>query len=99
MGIRRNIYLFLEGKKSFNYYYINLRMYSVRPHYATRKETLYKFGRKEIALQKMYDWRNDFTLFPKELILLGCSQEDLNQWIKTLETGITKTGKPFRAAI
>lgn len=41
----------------------------------------------------------NFNEFPKELIDLGCNKFDLEDWIRTLETGITKTGKRFKAII
>lgn len=91
--------MFLEGKKSFGNYYINLRCYSVRENYSTRKETLYTFGRVDKALLNMYSWRNDFRKFPKELLVIGCQLEHLEDWIRTIETGVTKTGKQFKAAI
>ncbi|PEK65938.1 hypothetical protein [Bacillus pseudomycoides] len=56
--------------------------------------TLYKFGRLDIALENMYVWRDDFeTKFPKELLNMEYDWNDLHEWILSLETGYSKTGR------
>lgn len=54
---------------------------------------VYGFGVRETALEKMKQWKNDFSKFPKELIERGYDKEDLNEWLTTLETGKSKTGR------
>lgn len=83
--------MFISQKRAKGNLYIYLFEYSNTGTYNT--QSLYGFGRKEIALNNMRKWRKDFSLFPKELIEFGCTRKDLNEWIKTLETGVTKTGK------
>jgi hypothetical protein len=47
----------------------------------------------------MKRWKRRFTEFPKELLDLGCGMKDLEQWIQTLETGITPKGRKFSVTI
>jgi len=63
------------------------------------KEYLYGFGRNDKAIKKMREWKDHFEMFPSKLKELGCTEENLLDWIRTLETGITKTGRNFSAAI
>jgi hypothetical protein len=94
--------LFLSTVKAKGNYYIYLCGYSRERkgnHYSKNVETLFRFGRKELAIRKMYSWRRDFNSFPVELQNVGCEREDLEDWIKTLETGVTKTGKQFKAIV
>lgn len=63
------------------------------------KQSLYGFGRKEVAIKNMRKWKREFSLFPQELRDFGCTMKDLNDWIRTMETGVTKTGKKFKAII
>ncbi|WP_256816688.1 hypothetical protein [Cytobacillus sp. Bac17] len=65
----------------------------------TNKQSLYGFGRKEEAIKKMRRWRRNFDLFPQQLLEFGCTKEDLIDWIRTMETGVTKTGKKFKAIV
>lgn len=88
--------LFLERVTSKGNCYLYLRQYSVREHYHNNKITVFSFGRIERALKTMYSWNKDFQTFPQELIEIGCSKEDLQRWIETLETGVhQKTGRKF----
>jgi hypothetical protein len=63
------------------------------------KKIVYKFGRLELAIEKMRKWKMNFETFPVALKELGCTKKDLIQWINTIETGVTKTGKRFKAVI
>jgi hypothetical protein len=64
--------------------------------YSTRKERrVYSFGEARRALLRMKRWKRRFTEFPQELLDLGCGMKDLEQWIQTLETGITPKGRKF----
>lgn len=80
------MYLEKVVSKGVGYYY--LRKYLVREHYTTRKIIVYKFGREEKALSNMYKWRAFASEFPKELIQLGCTSKDLENWIRYIETKI-----------
>ncbi|MGG3805838.1 hypothetical protein [Metabacillus fastidiosus] len=91
--------MFLSGLKVKNTYYIYLTAYNARDPYGSRKKTLYKFGRLDEAVLKMYYWRDNFSNFPYVLVELGCTEDDLREWINTLETGITKTGRKFSAVV
>lgn len=75
--------------------YLYLKEYAVRKHYSSRSIIIYRFGRLEIALSDMKKWKRNFNLFPKELKKEGFCKKDLDQWIRTLETGIHKTGRIF----
>ncbi|TRM08768.1 hypothetical protein FH966_14795 [Lentibacillus cibarius] len=87
--------MYLERVVSKGFCYLYLKEYAVRSHYASNSIIVYRFGRIEKALKNMYIWRNDFGLFPEQLQNLGCTQKDLNEWIRTLETGVHKTGRVF----
>jgi hypothetical protein len=89
--------LFLERAHAKGYSYLYLKKYDARENYANNKIIIYRFGRVQEALKKMYKWRDNFNLFPGELIEEGCTKEDLDIWIKTLETGVhVKTGRMFK---
>ncbi|MBG9585553.1 hypothetical protein [Cytobacillus firmus] len=64
-----------------------------------KKQSLYGFGRKEKAITDMRSWRRNFSLFPDKLVEFGCTKKDLVDWIRTMETGVTKTGKKFKAIV
>jgi hypothetical protein len=71
-------------------------VYLVRATYKNKTKKnipLFSFGRLEDALNNMYDWRNNFDIFPVLLSELGYSWEDLHEWILTLETGYSKYGR------
>lgn len=86
--------MFISHIKSKGNLYVYLYEYTNTGN--SNKQSLYGFGRKEKALKNMRVWRKDFSLFPKELVEFGCTKKDLNEWIKTLETGVTKTGKRIK---
>lgn len=54
---------------------------------------VYGFGERSKALAEMYEWRRDFKRFPRELTDMGYGEGDLREWIQTLETGRSKTGR------
>ncbi|MDF9504987.1 hypothetical protein P5808_27810 [Bacillus cereus] len=82
---------YLKFKKSKGNYYVYL-VKSVRESGVKKDITLYKFGRLETALENMFEWRNEFELFPKELLEMGYTWEDLHEWVTTLETGYSPRG-------
>ena len=91
--------MFLQSKKSKGICYIYLYEYSNKENYCIKKHMVHSFGRVDKALKNMVHWRNNFNEFPGELISLGCDLKDLNDWIRTLKTGVTKTGKRFKSVI
>lgn len=91
--------MYLERVKAKGRYYLYLRKYKVRRYYESNKKTIYGFGRIDNALTQMYEWRNNFTKFPQELIDRGCTYDDLLEWIDTLENGVHKTGRTFDPVI
>lgn len=54
---------------------------------------VYGFGERSKALAAMQEWQRDFKRFPRELVAMGYGLRDLSEWIETLETGISKTGR------
>jgi hypothetical protein len=91
--------MFLTRTKAKGNYYIYLRAYHSSEEVYQGKRYVYSFGRVEKAIESMRRWKNDFRSFPVELTELGCTRKDLEGWIKTLETGVTKTGKKINAVI
>ena len=76
---------FLERVNSHGFTYLYLNEYAVRKNYSTNRMTIYRFGRIENALEKMYRWQNNFSEFPNELKKLGFNKYDLNKWIDRVE--------------
>lgn len=48
------------------------------------------------ALERMYWLRDNPNNFPDVLKMQGFELEDLYEWILTLETGVTSTGRKFK---
>lgn len=89
---------FLSRNKANGFTYINLRKSErviKNGKSQVIKTNIFRFGRVEKAIENMYTWRDDFDKFPKELKDLGYDFDDLQDWILTLETNVTKTGKSF----
>ncbi|MBW7651333.1 hypothetical protein [Anoxybacillus sp. ST4] len=88
---------YLSQVKSNGRQYIYLCIYVGSQEYSTRKERrVYSFGEARRALIRMKRWKRKFSEFPRELLDLGCGMKELEEWIQTLETGITKTGRYFQ---
>ncbi|WP_378211126.1 hypothetical protein [Anoxybacteroides rupiense] len=91
---------YLSQVKSNGRQYIYLCAYVGNQAYSTRKEQrVYAFGEARRALLRMKRWKRRFSEFPQELLDLGCDMKDLDEWIRTLETGVTKTGRKFSVSI
>lgn len=76
---------------------LNKRRWSYFSLYGTKegkreKEQLFYFGRYDRALKEMLHYR-DAGKLPEQLLNLGFTLDDLDQWILTLETRVTRTGK------
>lgn len=85
---------FLSQVRSRGQQYIYLTEYRGKEQYSTRTEVnIFAFGNRENAVAKMYYWLENFHKFPKELVELGYGRKDLLEWIDTMETGISKTGR------
>jgi hypothetical protein len=91
--------VFLENKKAKGNRYIYLCCYQSHEVSHSGRKFVYGFGRLEVAIKNMYSWKKNFQSFPIELLELGCDRSDLEEWINTIETGRTKTGKVFKAVI
>lgn len=88
--------MFLKNVKSKGQVYIYLCAYDRQEK---DRKIVFSFGRIDRAIGKMNSWKGDFRDFPILLSELGCRREDLEDWIRTIETGVTKTGKQFKAII
>lgn len=77
--------------------YIYLTEYIGSQPFSTKIEKhVFSFGCSQSALPKMKSWLKNFeNKFPEELKERGYGVEDLKNWIKTLETGITRNGRKF----
>ncbi|WP_430483517.1 hypothetical protein [Rossellomorea marisflavi] len=84
---------FLTRAKAKGNVYMYLRAYHSSSEGFQGKRYIYSFGRAEKAYSDMKRWFKDYRAFPLELIELGCTKEDLKGWIRTIETGETKTGR------
>ncbi|MDM5205355.1 hypothetical protein [Cytobacillus kochii] len=85
---------YLSKKISKGHTYIYLRK-SYRVDKEIKHKYLYSFGSMPDALEKMYEMRDNPQGFPKELIELGFDLIDLYDWILTIETKVTSTGRSF----
>jgi hypothetical protein len=88
---------YLSQVKAGGKQYIYLTEYCGKQDFTSKMERhVYGFGNSRLALLKMRRWARQFeTEFPKELLTKGYSKNDLEEWIKTMERGITKTGRNF----
>lgn len=80
-------YLKFVKSKGHSYVYLHGRLSGEKS-----KKHLFSFGRIEAALENMYAIR-EFNLLPGELINMRFTFDDLDQWILTLETKVTRNGK------
>ena len=86
---------YLSRKKSNGNTYIYLRR-SYRERSKVKHEYIYSFGSMPKALEKMYWYRENPEKFPKELEERGYNLKDLYEWIMTMETKVTSTGREFK---
>ena len=85
---------YLSKKKSNGNTYIYLRR-SYREDNKVKHEYIYSFGSMPNALEKMFWLRDNPEQFPKELKERGYNLMDLDNWIMTIETRVTSTGRVF----
>lgn len=88
---------FLSKNKANGKTYIYLRtsQRSQDDYKKVIKKNIFSFGSMPGALEKMYHWRENIEKFPADLLGKGYNLDDLDEWILTLETKITKNGKRF----
>lgn len=89
---------YLSQVRSGGKQYIYLTEYCGNQEFTSKKEkNIYGFGNIQMAFLKMKIWEQNFERdFPRELRELGYTQKDLKQWIKQIETGVTKSGRKFK---
>ncbi|PJN91479.1 hypothetical protein [Bacillus sp. mrc49] len=85
---------YLSKKKANGSIYIYVRR-SYRVGKRTSHKNIYGFGPLPAALEKMYQIRENPNTFPETLSLEGFNLSDLHEWILTIETNITSTGRDF----
>lgn len=85
---------YLIRKKSKGNWYIYLRR-SNRIEGIVKHTYIYSFGKMPMALNKLYAILNNEQELPMELIEEGYTINHIIDWIITIETGVTKSGKPF----
>lgn len=85
---------YLIRKKSKGNTYIYLRT-SNRNNGVIEHEYIYSFGKMPIALNHLYSIVNDEIPFPCKLKEKGYEIRHLLDWIMTLETQKTMTGRDF----
>lgn len=77
--------MYIERVRSKGRCYLYLKKYDGRIMFGTKKKTLYRFGRLENALNEMKIWLEDMNCLPLALQELGCSEENLIEWINSIE--------------
>jgi len=85
----------LTRKKARGSIYIYLRE-SFRKGEKVTNKNIYSFGKMPEALESLYSFREDYSSFPSELLEEGYNLDDLDEWILTLETQVTGTGRDFK---
>lgn len=87
-------YLTQVKSKNIIYIYLQVQDYTPEEETSKKRRNIFSFGRKEQTLKLLQEWNKEFAAkFPMELRELGFGKVDLEEWIKTLETGVTKTGR------
>lgn len=88
---------YLSQVKAGGKQYIYLTEYCGHQEFTTKIEKhIFSFGSPTIAISKMHRWQKDFSEFPSELLGKGYGLNDLESWIKTLQTGVTPNGRRFK---
>lgn len=87
--------MYLERVRSKGRTYLYAKKYKPGINDYSNSIIVYRFGRIDFALNKLYRWKNDFRYVPEELKKEGCTMKDIKTWIRTLETGVHKSGRRF----
>ncbi|NRG31727.1 hypothetical protein [Niallia circulans] len=85
---------YLTKKTSKGKVYLYIRK-SYREGKRVKHQYIYGFGPIETAKEKLYKIFEEEIEFPKELKINGFNLDDVYDWILTLETGVTKSGRLF----
>lgn len=85
---------YLSKKRSKGKIYLYLRK-TYREEGIVKHVNLYGFGPLPKALDYMYWLRDNPEKFPDTLTFHGFQVSDLYEWILTLETKVTSTGREF----
>lgn len=85
---------YLTRNKSRGHTYIYLQK-SKREGKKIKRENIFSFGKMPEALETMYEFREKPEIFPEKLKELGFNLDDLDEWILTIETKRTSTGRAF----
>lgn len=86
---------YLTKKHAKGKVYLYLRR-SYREKLKIQHEYIHSFGAMPKALEKMYWLRDNPESFPICLIKKGFDLTDLDNWILTVETNVTSTGREFK---
>jgi hypothetical protein len=95
MGKRKRKTGYLTRKKAKGQVYIYLRK-TFSEGNKIRNQNIYSFGRMPGALESMYQLRENPDSFPEELLKAGYNLDDLDEWILTIETQVTSSGRSFK---
>jgi hypothetical protein len=90
--LEKSGYLSKKLSNGRNYLYIRQ---SYRLDGKVKHKYLYSFGAMPSALDKMYDILNNPETFPDKLKENGFNLNDLQEWVFTVETRTTSTGRKF----
>ncbi len=85
-------YLIRKKRKGNTYIYLRK---SKRENGIVKHEYVYSFGKMPSALDHLYEIINDQSPFPHELKEEGYEIDNILEWIMTLETQKTKSGRDF----
>lgn len=85
---------YLSRKKSKGKIYLYLRR-SYREEGNVKHQYLHSFGPLPNALEVLYSLRENPENFPISLEEQGFTLIDLQEWILTVETRVTSTGRDF----
>lgn len=85
---------YLTRKRKKGRIYIYLRK-SKRENGVVKHEYIYSFGKMPAALDYLYEIVNAKKPFPDELKDEGYEIDNILEWIMTLETQKTKSGRDF----
>jgi hypothetical protein len=74
-------YIVKIKSKGREYFYLRK---SVRKVDLVEKKTIYSFGSKRNAIEKILLWKENLELLPEELKKLGYGKEDILKWIEQI---------------
>jgi hypothetical protein len=82
--VKRKGYISRVKSNNSIYYYLRI---SYRFENQTLKKNIIAFGKREIALNKINNWLNNYHEFPSEFKEMGYSKDDLIRWKYEIENG------------